>query len=272
MPNRIIRDGILESHAINRLSPEAELFYRRLLSIVDDFGRYEWDAQKLRLRAMGLRYDWADLDRVNGWMAECAKEVVKVYEVGGILYGQLEKWKDKPRAAKSKFPSYEESTTYREIAMQMQADAKQVQADDSRCKQMPPYSNSNALSKSLSLSNPVIDFPKTQSTSNEDDLVSEIATNLRKRHPNPVKMLDEEIIRQLISIQKPTETLLELARAVDGNHLALCRLDASMGGWRGKEPQFIPTLRKWLSTSARDPTEKSPVPTQQDLKAQEWVG
>ncbi len=85
LPNRIIRDGILESHAVNRLSPEAELFYRRLLSIVDDFGRYEWDAQKLRLRTFGMRYEWATLDLVSGWMDECSKDLVKVYEVMLVL-------------------------------------------------------------------------------------------------------------------------------------------------------------------------------------------
>ncbi len=39
MPNRIIREGILTSEAVNSLSWEAEVFFRRLLSVVDDFGR-----------------------------------------------------------------------------------------------------------------------------------------------------------------------------------------------------------------------------------------
>lgn len=122
----------------------------------------------------------------------------------------------------------------------------------------------------------VIDFPsKTKPQTSEadsDEEILEIASRIKKRHPQPQKMTEEEIIRQFISIQKPTETLLELARLVDGNHVALCRLDESLGGWKGKNPQFIPTLRKWLATSARDPTEQPVLPTFQDLKAQEWIG
>ena len=38
MPSRVIRDGILESESVNALSWEAELFFRRLMSVVDDFG------------------------------------------------------------------------------------------------------------------------------------------------------------------------------------------------------------------------------------------
>ena len=40
MPNRILRDGILMSPRVNVLSSEAELFYRRLMSVVDDYGRF----------------------------------------------------------------------------------------------------------------------------------------------------------------------------------------------------------------------------------------
>lgn len=113
--------------------------------------------------------------------------------------------------------------------------------------------------------------PKNESNTSEEDLVLAIAIGLRKRHPNPQKMTEDQIVQQLISILKPTETLLELATTVDGNHTALCRLDASMGGWKGKEAQYIPTLRKWLSTSARDPTEAAPAIRYEDLKAQEWM-
>ena len=40
MPNRILRDTILRSERVARLSPTAELFYRRLMSVADDYGRY----------------------------------------------------------------------------------------------------------------------------------------------------------------------------------------------------------------------------------------
>jgi hypothetical protein len=39
MPSRLLREGILDSEAVNALSFAAEVFYRRLMSVVDDFGR-----------------------------------------------------------------------------------------------------------------------------------------------------------------------------------------------------------------------------------------
>ena len=36
MPNRILREGILTSERVNALSWEAEVFYRRLMSAVDE--------------------------------------------------------------------------------------------------------------------------------------------------------------------------------------------------------------------------------------------
>jgi hypothetical protein len=40
MPVRILREGILTSERVDTLSPAAEVFYRRLMSVVDDFGRF----------------------------------------------------------------------------------------------------------------------------------------------------------------------------------------------------------------------------------------
>ena len=40
MPNRILREGILTSERIERLDWAEEVFYRRVMSVVDDYGRY----------------------------------------------------------------------------------------------------------------------------------------------------------------------------------------------------------------------------------------
>ena len=40
MPNRILREGILSSERVDALSEGAEILYRRLMSVVDDYGRY----------------------------------------------------------------------------------------------------------------------------------------------------------------------------------------------------------------------------------------
>src|SRR5690606_33624040 len=48
MPNRILREGILTSPRIAKLGWPEEVFYRRLMSVVDDFGRYYADPGLLR--------------------------------------------------------------------------------------------------------------------------------------------------------------------------------------------------------------------------------
>ena len=49
MPTRLLREGILDSERVNRLNAAEEVFYRRLMSKVDDHGFY--DARSAILRA-----------------------------------------------------------------------------------------------------------------------------------------------------------------------------------------------------------------------------
>jgi hypothetical protein len=73
VPNRYLREGILDSEAVNRLSEEAELFYRRLMSVVDDYGRIEANLELLRARCFPLQLDRWPLSRVGQVLAECGQ-------------------------------------------------------------------------------------------------------------------------------------------------------------------------------------------------------
>lgn len=57
MPTRILRDGILDSKAVNSLSESGEILYRRLMSIVDDYGRFEADPDLIRARCFPRQFD-----------------------------------------------------------------------------------------------------------------------------------------------------------------------------------------------------------------------
>lgn len=57
MPTRLIRDGILTSERVTQLSWEAEVFYRRLLSVVDDYGLYDSRPSILRSALYPLQLD-----------------------------------------------------------------------------------------------------------------------------------------------------------------------------------------------------------------------
>ena len=50
MPNRVIREGILKSTPIDQIAavPVREVFYRRLQSVVNGYGRFTGDPRVIR--------------------------------------------------------------------------------------------------------------------------------------------------------------------------------------------------------------------------------
>lgn len=71
MPTRILREGILDSLLVNSLSESAELLYRRLMSIVDDYGRFEADVDLIRARCFPRQFDRWGCNRIS----ECIREL-----------------------------------------------------------------------------------------------------------------------------------------------------------------------------------------------------
>ena len=109
MPNRILREGINSSARVNALTQGAELFYRRLMSVVDDFGRFHADPATLRGACWPTCPSRVTEEQVAVWLRECAhssikhKALVSVYEVDGAVYLQIVDFKQQTRS-KSKFP------------------------------------------------------------------------------------------------------------------------------------------------------------------------
>lgn len=117
MPTRLIREGILTSDSVNSLSPQDEVFYRRLMSIVDDYGRYDARPAILRAQLFSLQLDRIRESDVVRGLAACEKaSLIRCYEVEGKQYLQLEKFGQQVRAKSSKWPD--------------------PPADDNGCKQM----------------------------------------------------------------------------------------------------------------------------------------
>lgn len=82
MPVRLLREGILDSTAVNALSFPAEVFYRRLMSVVDDFGRFDGRLAVLRCRLYSLKVETVREADIAGWVAECAAVgLVSLYAV-----------------------------------------------------------------------------------------------------------------------------------------------------------------------------------------------
>lgn len=105
MPSRLLREGILDSSAVNELTFPAEVFYRRLMSVVDDFGRFDGRPAVLRGRLYSLKLDTVREADISRWIAECEKVgLLVLYTVDAkpyILFTKL----GPARAKESKFPA-----------------------------------------------------------------------------------------------------------------------------------------------------------------------
>lgn len=123
MPNRILREGILTSARVAKLGWAEEVFYRRLMSVVDDFGRYYADPGMLRAACYPRLLNKVSDSDVGKWLASCATAaLVRVYEAeDSERYLELLNFNQQMRAKNSKFPH---------PPSECSADATQVQAND----------------------------------------------------------------------------------------------------------------------------------------------
>lgn len=105
MPNRIIRDAILTSERVASLGWAEEVFYRRLMSIVDDYGRHEASPQLLRARCYPLQTDQVRVADISRWMAACQKSgLILDYAVDGKRYLEIVRFQQQQRSP-SKCPA-----------------------------------------------------------------------------------------------------------------------------------------------------------------------
>lgn len=104
MPNRIIREGWLESEPINTLDAAAERFFLRLCLRADDFGRYHANPVLLKSNLFPLREDVRGTD-IPRWLAACEKAgLLRCYESDGKRFIEIPKFGQRARAETSKFP------------------------------------------------------------------------------------------------------------------------------------------------------------------------
>jgi hypothetical protein len=106
MPDRIVRQDILTSDPVNSLSWAAEVFYRRLMSLADDYGRYEARSSLLRASLYPLKLDRVSESDVAKWMGECSEAgLIRLYAINNKEYLEIQKFGQRLRAMKSRYPS-----------------------------------------------------------------------------------------------------------------------------------------------------------------------
>lgn len=104
MPSRIIRDEILTSERVDQLDAAAEVFYRRLLNKVDDYGLYDARPAVLRANLYPLRIDRVREADCSRWIAMCEKAgLLALYHHDGKPYLQVLRVRWQIRAA-PKYP------------------------------------------------------------------------------------------------------------------------------------------------------------------------
>lgn len=104
MPTRLLREGILKSPRVNELDFAAEVFYRRLMSRVDDHGLYDALPSILRADLYPLRLDRVREADITRCIAACEKAgLIVLYQSGGKPYLQMldTKWATR---SEPKFP------------------------------------------------------------------------------------------------------------------------------------------------------------------------
>ena len=99
MPNRLIREEMLESESILSLPVEARWLYVTILLSADDIGLFEATSFKLARKA--------DIRREAGesllsMLADA--DLVRLYEVGGKRYGFIPKFRQRLQIKRSKYP------------------------------------------------------------------------------------------------------------------------------------------------------------------------
>jgi hypothetical protein len=105
MPNRVIRDGILTSERVDQLNWAEEVFYRRLMSVVDDYGRYYAKPELLISACYPLRIRKVSDSDVAKFLTACVSAgLVSTYQANdGKRYVQIVDFGQRIQA-KSKFP------------------------------------------------------------------------------------------------------------------------------------------------------------------------
>lgn len=108
MPNRIIRESCRTSPNLAILSHGAERFFWRLVTVADDFGRFEAEHDVLLCSCFPKLLDRVKLTHIKEWFAELvACQLVTTYVVNTRNYAFFNTWDhhQRTRAQHSKYPS-----------------------------------------------------------------------------------------------------------------------------------------------------------------------
>lgn len=109
MPQRFLRPGITNSERWNRVSFAAQSFYIRILTHVDDFGRYDARVPVLHGHCWAMRDDVTPQQTAALRSELVAANLIEVYAVDGREFLQITQWQERARSDRSKYPDKPQS-------------------------------------------------------------------------------------------------------------------------------------------------------------------
>jgi hypothetical protein len=116
VPNRLLKEGIVDSGRIDSLSPEAEVCFYRLVVVADDLGRFDARTAIVRARCFPLKEQSNFSAKVETWLQELEdKFLILRYRVAGEPFLQIMKWDQRVRSnGKYPEPSEDDLSAFRE--------------------------------------------------------------------------------------------------------------------------------------------------------------
>ena len=151
MPTRLIRDGILTSERVASLSWEAEVFYRRLLSLVDDYGLSDARPSVLRSALYPLQLEKMSECNVQRCLAACETAgLILLFARNGKSFLMVRDFGQSLRSA----PKYPLPDGYKAIQIGKSKyqlvtpddDCLQLQTGENSCEQLGTYADAYAYS------------------------------------------------------------------------------------------------------------------------------
>lgn len=223
MPNRIIRQSINSSERVNSLSWEAEVFYRRLLLVVDDYGRYEASAKLLISACYPVAFDRVTVQDVEALVRECSlvrandgkrEQLLAVYEIEGRRYLQINNFGQRTRTP-SKYPEPPSA----DICVQVAANARLARATNT-----PTHANTH-----------------TNGLDKKHFGDSEFEAWFERQYARHPKKKDRVLAEQAASGAYLSGDLIP--EQFETKHKAWCESEE----WRWKSGAKAPTLAAWIT-------------------------
>lgn len=238
MPNRIIREGWIESLAIDQLDAAEERFFLRLCLKADDFGRYTAHPQLLKSHLFPLTENVRSTD-IPRWLAACETAgLVRCYEADAKPFLEIVKFGQRIKEnTRSKFPEPPAKSS------QTADKSGSVPDGPGQSRTGPPYSEAeaetNAESKSVY---PSAEPPATEAEPTLPLVPAVTAESVYDAYPR--KVARQDALKAIVKAMKVVDPdrLLERTKA----------FAEATTRWSDGDLQFIPHPATWFNRGSYD--------------------